>query len=110
MMSSKDKTEKQLEIRFQLEREMKKRIKLPKKKCVLRRVKDGKFLEVWGGSIKWGEAFSHACPMFASDNLGKMRSDDFHKSLWVRFTVLPALRSAKRLECEDMLCEPHYLQ
>lgn len=42
----------------------------------------GKWLEVWGWDISWGDNPSHACPVFTSDNI----KDDFHWSLYQRFT------------------------
>lgn len=52
---------------------------------MLRRQKDGKWLEVLGWSIEWGDAPTACCPIFTKANMGLLRRDDFHRSLWERF-------------------------
>jgi hypothetical protein len=88
------------------ERQLRRRCSIPKGRCVLRRVSDGKFLGVLGWSVEWEDQVSSLLPVFTPQNLGKLRESDFHKSLWVKFTVLPRI---KHLQCQEMLCAPHYL-
>lgn len=75
----------------------------PKKKLssgphVLKRRSDGKYLEVVGWSVEWGEEKSLLCPRFTTENMGPQRRDDFHKDLYARF------RSVKA-RVEGMICD-----
>ena len=70
----------------------------PGARYVLRRKSDGKFLEVVGWSIEWGDEPSRLCPFFTSVNLSRHRESDFHTNLYRRFRSVQA-RAA------GMLCE-----
>lgn len=73
----------------------------PNEKFVLQRVSDGLYLEVQGWGVEWGKEISASCPVFTQKNLGGLRTDDFHRSLIVRFLRLPSL---EYLKCKEQQC------
>lgn len=50
-----------------------------------------RWLEVWGWGIQWGDAPSHCCPIFTNENI----KDDYHWSLFTRFTSEEAVKEIK---------------
>jgi hypothetical protein len=72
------------------------------KRHVLQRLADGKYLEVCGWSVEWGDEISALCPVFTKENTGPNRADDFHRRLLIKHLSLPKL---KYLECADQLCK-----